>query len=185
MIRMRPIFLIVFLLSGYLARAQDAGELRAFTVSDEKQLHIAIEKAVTQLRQSLLKEKTAPPLVEITLDTFRVERYLEHRMQIDYSTAGMRLASLEAAHRYDSLLNKYYRRLLQTLRPADRPTLVAAQKAWIAFRDAEMKLVSTMSKEEYSGGGTLQQLIDTDAYYQFVRGRALAIIGHLTRGLEE
>jgi uncharacterized protein YecT (DUF1311 family) len=179
---MRTFLLFLLLASGLCTRAQGP---RPFTDGDERQLRAAIDKEAALLRQSLLKEQTAPPLIEITLDTFRVERYLERRMAIDYSTAGMRMASMEAAHRYDSLLNKYYRKLLQTLKPADRPVLVAAQKAWIAFRDAEMKLVAVMSKEEYSGGGTVQQIINTDAYYQAVRERALGIIDHLTRGLPE
>lgn len=102
-------------------------------------------------------------------------------MEYDYSTAGMSDASYYAAHQYDSLLNKYYKRLLSVLKGADKAVLIKAQKAWLAFRDSEMKLVDTMSKEEYSGGGTVQQLTDASIYLAFIKNRVVTLFDHYSR----
>jgi uncharacterized protein YecT (DUF1311 family) len=93
----------------------------------------------------------------------------------------MTTAGYEAAKAYDSLLNKYYKKLLSKLKPVDKTTLTQAQKAWIAFRDTEEKLIATVSKDEYSGGGTVQQLIDTSQYLELIKQRALQIFDHLDR----
>ena len=76
----------------------------------------------------------------------------------------MRDAGYEAATLYDSLLNKYYKKFLAVLKGEDKKNLLQAQKSWLAFRDNETKLVETISKDQYSGGGTMQQLTESSEY---------------------
>jgi uncharacterized protein YecT (DUF1311 family) len=63
--------------------------------------------------------------------------------------------------------------------------LVEAQKAWISFRDKEAKLVGLIGKDEYSGGGTIQQLIDASEYLEIVRQRTFKLFGHYLRATQE
>lgn len=79
---------------------------------------------------------------------------------------------------YDQLLNKYYNRLLKLLQPQDKTALIAAQKAWLQFRDAESKLIRTLSKDEYSGGGTIQSNIVTNSYADLVVKRCIDIFNY-------
>ena len=97
----------------------------------------------------------------------------------------MRTACFDAAYKYDSLLNKYYKKLLFVLMSEDKKILLNAQKAWIAFRENEIKLIETISKDEYSGGGTLQLLIDSSSYLDLIRNRAIEIFKYLQKATQD
>jgi uncharacterized protein YecT (DUF1311 family) len=79
---------------------------------------------------------------------------------------------------YDKLMNKYYNKLLKLLKPDDKNVLVAAQKAWLKYRDAEFKLIGTMTKEEYSGGGTIQTNIANGRYADITVRRTIEIFNY-------
>jgi uncharacterized protein YecT (DUF1311 family) len=151
------------------------------TPAIQKSIRADIDKAVLKLQTKLKNAQESNLQIEFTIDTFRIEEYYGQYLKYDYTTAGMTTAGYEAANAYDSLLNKYYKKLSNRLKSADRGTLMQAQKAWIAFRDAEEKLIGTVSQDEYSGGGTVQQLIDTSQYLQLVKQRVIQIFEHLDR----
>jgi uncharacterized protein YecT (DUF1311 family) len=151
------------------------------TPAIQKSIKADIDRAVLKLQTRLKNDRESNLQIEFAVDTFRVEKYFELYTKYDYTTAGMTSVGYEAAHAYDSLLNKYYKKLLSVLKPADKAVLTQAQKAWIAFRDAEEKLVSIISKDEYSGGGTVQQLVDTSQYLELIRKRVIQIFEHLDR----
>ena len=79
---------------------------------------------------------------------------------------------------YDKLMNKYYNKLLKIFNPEDKKVLIEAQKSWIKFRDAETKLIWTMTNEEYSGGGTIQSNIAAAAYSDIVVKRTEYIFSY-------
>jgi len=139
------------------------------------------KKDVPKLKLQLEKEKYNSIQIEFTLDTFRVEQFMNSWIDLDYGDFGMRDAAYAAARIYDSLLNKYYKKLLTVLKPADKKVLTQAQKAWLLFRDSEYKLVETISKDEYSGGGTMQQLTESGGYLNMVKIRVIAIFYHYAR----
>ncbi|HEY1112308.1 MAG TPA: lysozyme inhibitor LprI family protein, partial [Chitinophagaceae bacterium] len=150
----------------------------------ERKIRQGVEQSATRLKTDLKKDGVSDLVIELTIDTFRIQQFMEQYMAIDYSTAGMRGASHEAADRYDSLLNKYYKKLAAVLAPEDRKVLVQAQKAWITYRDSELKLVGVVSKDEYSGGGTVQQLIDSSYYLEIIKSRTIDIYDHLLRAAQ-
>jgi len=151
------------------------------TPSLEKKMRIEVAKETAQLRSYLINNERPANVMEFTIDTFQVERYFAKSMSYNYSTVGMVNAAYEAAHKYDSLLNKYYKKLLAVLKPNDKSALINAQKAWITFRDSEEKLYRVISKEEYSGGGTIQQLNNSSSYLDMIRSRAIAIADYYLR----
>jgi len=61
--------------------------------------------------------------------------------------------------------------LMKLLELNDKQTLIAAQKAWLIFRDSELKLISTLRKEKYSGGGTIQSNIYASEYCNLILKR--------------
>ena len=151
------------------------------TPAIQKKIRAEIDKAAIKLKTELKAGEKTPLQIEFSVDTFRVEKYFEEYMTYDYTTAGMVTAGYEAAHAYDSLLNKYYKKLLSKLKATDRPVLIQAQKAWVAFRDAEEKLITTVSDDGYTGGGTVQHLVNVSQYLELIKRRAIGIFEYLDR----
>ncbi len=118
------------------------------------------------------------------LNDLQVEKFMEKWVGFDYRDCGMRDAGYAGAKLYDSLLNKYYKKLLATLKGDDKKLLIQAQKDWLAFRDSESKLVETISKDKYSGGGTMQQLTESSKYLALIRDRFLTIFDRYLRATQ-
>ena len=62
--------------------------------------------------------------------------------------------------------------------PTDKAVLVAAQKAWLVYRDKELKLINKISDEKYSGGGTIWQVLNASDYYGMVKQRTIEMHSH-------
>jgi len=181
---MKYLTLVLALLFFSIAYSQESRAPRQVTLDIEKAIKANIEKDVVQLRDKLAKQGTNKESVEFQADTLRIERYMDQYIQYDYSTVGMRTAANDAAEKYDTLLNKYYQKLLATLKPEDKPALVHAEKAWIVFKDKELALQSVLSKDEYSGGGTIQQLISSSFYLEIIKQRAITLYNLYSSGWE-
>lgn len=123
------------------------------------------------------KDLTAEQILFST-DTFRINHTSLRRMEVDYSTAGMNETVNTTTAAYDVLLNKYYNKVLNQLKAADKTVLIKAQRAWITYRDAEAKMIWTMARKEYSGGGSMQSNIATASYGTLVVNRTLEIYGY-------
>lgn len=177
-----PLLIAPFFTMAVFAQQNDAAEV---TPAIEKRIKQEIEVSAATLKQKLAGLKESALNIELKLDTLRVEEYMRKYIAYDYSTAGMCNAAYAGAKQYDSLLNKYYKKLLGRLEKEDKAVLIQAQKAWILFRNSEGKLIDTMSKELYSGGGTVQQLTNASLYLEMVKNRMLEIFDHYTRGSED
>ena len=174
--------LLLFFTSVHSQEIKDPVEV---TPTLDKKIIQETELEVAQFQSNLKTEKASKLTIEFSLDTFRIERYSKKYMSYDYSTAGMRTATYVSAKKYDSLLNKYYKRLLAVLKGNDKQSLIQAQKAWITFRDSEIKLIDTISKDEYSGGGTIQQLTDASDYLNLIMTRTVTIYQYLSRATQD
>ncbi|WP_165917365.1 lysozyme inhibitor LprI family protein [Flaviaesturariibacter aridisoli] len=139
---------------------------------------------MTRFRAELVAARENPAAIEFSVDTFRLELAYRKVVEKAKSDFDMSEATDALAHGYDSLMNKYYRKLAAVLQGSDKQTLVAAQKAWLAFRDAEGKLSRTVSQSEYSGGGTMQGLVESQEYLLLVRSRTTALFDHYARATQ-
>jgi uncharacterized protein YecT (DUF1311 family) len=173
----RLLLLLTFCCFGNLSFGQNNGP-KEITPQILQNLKADIEKQVPAFKQRLSKQDLTVDQIEFSLDTFRIGQLASKRIDIDYSTAGMNMTVEEMTNSYDKLMNKYYNKLLISLKPEDKKVLVNAQRAWIAFRDAESKLIGTMTKEEYSGGGTIQSMIAVGSYSDLVVKRAIEIFNY-------
>lgn len=165
-------FLISFLCMELYAQEQPP---RQVTPEILAQIKKEVEKDAADYKKTLSPSDYTASQIEFAIDTFTIEHIVSKRMEYDYSTAGMNMAMDEMTQGYDKLLNKYYNKLLKLLKPADQKVLIAAQKAWIAYRNAEGKLIGTMAKDEYSGGGSIQSNIANGRYADVVVSRAIEI----------
>jgi uncharacterized protein YecT (DUF1311 family) len=180
---MKYIILTFTLFIQFIALAQNKAPVEV-TPGLQKKMRQDIEKEVPKLKERLEKENETQTAIEFCIDTFRVEQLLSKWINIDYGDFGMRDAGYAAARHYDSLMNKYYKKLSSVLKGDDRNTLKQAQKAWLSFRNNETKLVETISKDEYSGGGTMQQLTEASEYLSLVKNRTIVLYDHYVRAMQ-
>lgn len=90
-------------------------------------------------------------------------------MEENPSTAGMVEAIVAAHEEWDKRLNAAYQRLKKVMEPSEWAALVAAQKAWIVFRDAQKKsLDATFELME----GTMYIPISVEFEMNLTRDRA-------------
>lgn len=150
-----------------------------------KKINAEADREAAAYRKTLKLEDHSADWIEFSTDTFRIARINDKRMDVDFSTQGMNETVMETAGAYDRLLNKYYKKLLNWLKPEDKPVLIAAQRAWLAYRDAERKLIGVTRKEEYSGGGTIQSNIYTGMYASMVETRAVEIFNYYDELVKE
>jgi uncharacterized protein YecT (DUF1311 family) len=101
-----------------------------------------------------------------------IEVAMDAAMEKDGSTAGM-LRAIDAAQKsWDDLLNRHYTKLRALLGENDAETLKAAQRAWLAFRDAELEaLMMIYGKMD----GTMYRPMHAYAAMELVKVRALAL----------
>ena len=173
----RLILLTILALAGHVSFGQNDGP-KEITPQILQQLKSDIEKQIPAFKQKLSKQDLTAELIEFSLDTFRIEQLVSKRMDIDYSTLGMNITIEEMTASYDRLLNKYYNKLLKALKSDDQKTLINAQRAWLAYRDAEAILIGTMIQEEYSGGGTIRSNIAVSSYAELVVKRTIEIFNY-------
>jgi uncharacterized protein YecT (DUF1311 family) len=178
---MKHFFLLsIFFFAGYLAHGQN-DEPRDITPQILEKLKAEVEREVPAFRKKIQKNNWSNDKIEFAIDTFRIERLLDKRMDIDYTTIGMNTTVHEMGESYDVLLNKYYKKLKSALQPEDQKTLISAQKTWLAFREAESKLIITMTADQYSGGGTIQSNISVGSITNLLIERTLEIFNYYDR----
>jgi uncharacterized protein YecT (DUF1311 family) len=165
----------------------DLGQNSPKEISPEilKKIKAEVEAQIPMLKLKLSKQELNADEIEFKIDTFRIETIASKRMEIDYSTRGMNTTIDELTTSYDKLMNKYYGKFIKLLKPEDKKILITAQKAWLVFRDAELKLIGTMTNEQYSGGGTIQSNIRMSQYSSLVVERTIAIFNHYNRILKD
>ena len=169
---------------GSLAIAQNDGPTNV-TPEMLQKIKAAVEIQVTKYRQGIAKKDYTADRVDFSVDTFRIERIVAKRIEADYSTMGTTEAVSDGTEAYDKLMNKYYNKLLKLLKPEDKKVLIAAQKAWLQFRDAEFKLIGIMGKDEYSGGGSIQSNIAVDTYSELIVKRTVDIFNYYDNAIKE
>lgn len=170
----RITFILSILLCSQLLVAQ-----QEITPEVLNTLKADVDKQAIQFKANLVTaDEFTAEQIEFSVDTFKVERIAARCMEIDYSTMGMVESVNRLAASYDIILNKYYKKLLNSLKGDDKKVLIEAQRAWISYRDAEAKLIGTLTKEVYSGGGTIQVNIAAGAYSAIISKRANEIFNY-------
>jgi uncharacterized protein YecT (DUF1311 family) len=92
------------------------------------------------------------------------------------STQGM-VECLGAAYEaWDSALNAAYAELIKSLAPEQAAQLRTAQRAWLAFRDAERDFLGTLVTPE---AGSIMRITTNEAMVDIVKARVLQLRSHL------
>lgn len=72
------------------------------------------------------------------------DKAMEEAIDKDSSTAGMVRAISDANAQWDKRMNAAYKKLKTSMQSNEWEALVAAQKAWLVFRDAQRKSILAM-----------------------------------------
>lgn len=173
------IYLLVFLFINQFAFGQTSTNQTTFISSEILQkIKYDVEKSIPAYRNELVAKNMNANQIEFSIDTFRIEQIVSKRMDINTTTSGMNVTVLEATKSYDSLMNKYYNKLLKRLKQEDKKILIEAQKAWLTYRDAERKLIGVVNKDAYTGGGTIYRNIAVGTYAELVESRTIMIFNY-------
>jgi uncharacterized protein YecT (DUF1311 family) len=173
---MRLLFLGFILLSNLVSFSQN--DPQEITPVILKRILAEADKETAEYRKKMKTDDMTADAIEFDVEKQRLDLIMEKKLAIDFTTYGMNKAADENADGYDKLMNKYYNKLLKLLSAEDKKTLIKAQKAWVAFRDAEKDMMILMMKEEYSGGGSIQSNIFTTNYSHVIIQRTEEIFSY-------
>jgi uncharacterized protein YecT (DUF1311 family) len=73
-----------------------------------------------------------------------IDRKIDALLKRDSTTQGMSAAMIEGYRLWDNELNRVYKELSAKLPTSQKRQLQASQRLWIAWRDAEFKLIDAM-----------------------------------------
>ena len=169
----------------FFARGQSTYTTSLITQDVLNGINQQVEKEIPTFKKSISTLEFSNDQIEFAIDTFRIEHIVSKRMDIDNTTIGMNVTIDQQTTSYDKLMNKYYGKLLKALKPEDKKVLIAAEQSWMAYRDAENNLINTMTKDEYSGGGTIQSNIRMGAYSDLVIQRTIAIFNYFNNIIKD
>ena len=140
-----------------------------------------IDNDIIKLKDSLTNSKNYLSKIDLEFksDIYRIEKLANKKIEVNSTTMGMTKAIFELEKGYDQLLNKYYQVLIRKLKSEDIEKLKISQRNWMAFRDSERVLVGIVSKDEYSGGGTIQGNIRASRICEMTKVRVYNIKEHI------
>lgn len=179
---MRTFFLLAILFVGGFVNAQTE-----LTSSKIIQLKAKVDQMASKYKDSInsrLGDTKSSIGTDFKTDVYRVDKLADLKVGVDYSTAGMTAAIVSLNNDYDALLNKYYTILMKRLTPEDQEKLKIAQRNWLNFRDSEIQVITTVSKGEYSGGGTIQSNIMAGRISDLTKQRLNEIMDHLNQFMD-
>lgn len=118
---------------------------------------------------------------EFKVDTAKIEQQTRNMLNKDYSTIGMIEATNFSEQEYDTLLNKYYKILYNSLNSNGQKALKESQRNWIKLRDSDNYLIREMIGQIYDemGGGTIWGIIGANARADVTRRRVIDIYNYL------
>lgn len=97
-----------------------------------------------------------------------------HAVLENQTAAGMIECEYTARIAWDKEMNKYYKLLMEILKPTEKKLLKESQRAWLEYRDSEMNFASTFYKN-----------MEGTAWLVVHAGRLTAIVKQRTLELEE
>ncbi|WP_343747709.1 lysozyme inhibitor LprI family protein [Fluviicola sp.] len=161
-------------------------DIKEVSKSDSIRFEKIIKESTDSLKQVLtskeyLNEAEKKVSIEFASDTLTISKRFELYVAQDYSDYGMKTASLKMLEAYEKLLNKYYRMLLVALNPEDREILKVTQRNWIKYRESEKQMNELISKDNYSGGGSIQVLFVLSREIEMTQNRVIEFYNYIER----
>jgi uncharacterized protein YecT (DUF1311 family) len=115
---------------------------------------------------------------DLEKDTAAIEKKLN--ADLDKANGGLQsaLAIGTALESYDKLLNSYYQKCLSKIKPADKNQFIATQKAWLAWKVKEVKLIVLKNSPKYSGPSDIMAGTNAEEELRIVRNRVVDLYNY-------
>lgn len=117
-----------------------------------------------------LREEDSSYLKEFEEDIKLIDEQQAKMLEKDSSTLGMLESSDLRYKELDKMLNKYYKILSSRLGPEAREELVNTQRAWISYRDTQIKFIREYNTQIH-GMGTITPVITYSDINTLIEGR--------------
>ncbi len=98
-----------------------------------QKIRAEVESLVPAYKKRIADKGLNADEIIFSVDTFRISRIVDRRMDVDYSTTGMNSTVDEMTDAYDKLLNRYYNKLLKALNPKDKKSAHQCPKSLVSF----------------------------------------------------
>ncbi len=143
------LFLLIFAIHTQ-AGAQSIQEHKTYTgqelLDQFKKIEADIAEESKAYREELLKtkdefisEEDFKNFLDYKVETMIIDSILNRKLNIIYISSDFTPVIAEAIDKYDVLINKYYKLLLESLPNDISPLFKAHQEAWILYKDTYMK----------------------------------------------
>jgi len=145
-----------------------------------------IEQDAIKLKSELKKSVKSTAflkqiIIDFSIDTFIIERLILAKQKLNPSNVNVANSYVMAEASYQKLLEKHYQLLLGKLNGQDQEILRQSQFYWMQLYNSEINFSNTISKDEYSGGGTMQELFKTHTILKFTKSRVVNVVQYLSR----
>lgn len=108
-----------------------------------------------------------------------IDANFEHCLSLEenMTTAGMERCTIEASREWDLELNRIYKALMSRLDAPSKEQLKLAQRAWVQYKELEIKNISSIYGYSFQNGNGGSMLIPAQAMdeLEITRSRALAL----------
>ncbi len=144
---------------------------------------LQVEQELTAYKNYLICNETyTEESIAFMLDTFRIEAINRERQAIEHCTNCIVQSLYQLANSYEQLVNKYFLACIQMMRnEEEKKILITAQKQWLAFRNAEIKLIETTKHEYYSHTGDIQPINATLKYATLIKDRVISLYNYAVK----
>ncbi|GAB5526924.1 MAG: hypothetical protein Roseis2KO_47960 [Roseivirga sp.] len=119
-----------------------------------------------------------PGLAIVAQERYPIDQIAYNKLQEAFSNADMINAEKEAYNRWDQLLNIVYGEAEKQMQPATYSALRESQRAWLKYRDEELKVINRLYYAELQG--TMWYAPAAAARKRLVRKRVLTILDQLS-----
>ncbi|MFW1678830.1 lysozyme inhibitor LprI family protein [Pontibacter sp. JAM-7] len=103
-------------------------------------------------------------------------------LEKNMTTSGMERCTIEAIKEWDSELNRTYKALMSQLDTPSKEQLKLAQRAWVKYKELEIKNISSIYRYSFHSGNGGSMLIPMQAMdeLEITKSRTLELTGYLS-----
>lgn len=84
----------------------------------------------------------------------------------------------DAISSYDKLLNTYYKKCLELIKPEDKKLFTETQRAWVLWKEKEIKLIELKNLPKYSGFSDMMIATNADEELQLIKKRVFDLYNY-------
>ncbi|GEM_PF-2400242 len=176
--RTRNFFYTFFICLLWCLQAQaQKPEFEEIIISCETQ---AKERVKTLIREKIVRNRWDPEYdairIEFTSDTLFIESVNYFLTEAErFTTSDMIQTAKYMEEKYDNLLNKYYRLVMERITlPEHKELFRNGQRTWLKYRDSEKQINSELiTGKLYREGGTMWPVISAYRNMQLIKERVI------------